>query len=147
MVGCVVTTVTCLVNNSVGSLTVAWWVGSLTYIWYTTDSHWVTLSFAETKVWDVIKIQNVLNHVSDRPSHLTGKRRKSLKFSVFGPWWWLTVSSIKRVCFLVLQKARVVEEWAGLRPGRSPVRLESETVTFGNRKVTVGEHLLCWMRP
>jgi len=39
--------------------------------------HWVTISFAETKVWDLIKLmQNVLNHVSGRLSHLTGKRRK-----------------------------------------------------------------------
>ena len=30
-------------------------------------------------------MQNVLDHISDRRSHITGKRRK--KFSVFGLWW------------------------------------------------------------
>ena len=44
----------------------------------------VTLSFAETKAWDLINMQNVLIHVSDRSSRLTGKRRKEI--SAFDPW-------------------------------------------------------------
>jgi len=36
-------------------------------------------------VRDLINMQNVLNHISDRLSHLMGKRRKKLKFSAFGP--------------------------------------------------------------
>ena len=51
----------------------------------------VTLSFAEikvsnfvvweteTKVWDLLNMQDVLNHVSDRSCHLTDKRRKKLE--------------------------------------------------------------------
>ena len=33
-------------------------------------------------------MQNVLNHVSDKSSHLNGKRRKknNFKFSKFDPW-------------------------------------------------------------
>ena len=42
------------------------------------------VSFTETKVsnlvWDLINMQSVLNHVSDRLSHLTGKRRKIINF-------------------------------------------------------------------
>jgi len=42
----------------------------------------VTLSFAETEVGDVINMQNVLNHVLDRSSHLTGITQKFFfKFS------------------------------------------------------------------
>ena len=35
----------------------------------------------ETKVWDLINMQNKLNHILDRSSHLTGKCRK--KFKIF----------------------------------------------------------------
>ena len=31
----------------------------------------------------------------------------------------------------------MIEEWAGLRPGRTSIRLESEELTFGNRTVKV----------
>jgi len=46
------------------------------------------------------------------------------------------------VCFDVFQKANVIEEWAGLRPGRTSVRLEAEELTFDGRTVKVCEHLL-----
>jgi len=36
-------------------------------------------------------MQNVVNHVLDRSSHLTGKCRKKLKFSVSSPWRLLIV--------------------------------------------------------
>jgi len=45
---------------------------------------------SETKVWDVLNMQNVLNHVSDRSSHLSGKRRKKIKIfqrSVCGSYY------------------------------------------------------------
>ena len=32
--------------------------------------------YSETKVWDLINMQNVLNHFTDRSSPLTGRRRK-----------------------------------------------------------------------
>ena len=41
---------------------------------------------SETKVWDLINMQNVSKHVSDRSSHFKGKRRKMRKISAFGPW-------------------------------------------------------------
>ena len=42
--------------------------------------HFVSnFSYSETKVWDRINMDNVLNHVSDRSSRLTGKRRKNLR--------------------------------------------------------------------
>jgi len=31
----------------------------------------------------------------------------------------------------------VIEEWAGLRPSRTSIRLEVEELTFGNRTVKV----------
>ena len=46
------------------------------------------------------------------------------------------------MCFDVFQKANVIEEWAGLRPGRTSVRLEAEELTFDGRTVKVCEHLL-----
>ena len=38
-------------------------------------------------VWDLINMQNVLNHVSDRSSHLTGKCRKKIQRSVSGGYY------------------------------------------------------------
>ena len=35
---------------------------------------------SQTVVWDLINMQSVLNHVSDRLSHLTGKQRKIMNF-------------------------------------------------------------------
>jgi len=32
---------------------------------------------SQTEVWDRIDMKNVLNHVSERSSHLAGKRRKN----------------------------------------------------------------------
>jgi len=54
------------------------WLQLMTFqCWHT---HWVTLSFADTKsqalVWDLINMQNVLNHISHWSPHLTGKDRK-----------------------------------------------------------------------
>ena len=43
-------------------------------------TQWATLSFAETKVLNS-GLRSVLNHVSDRLYHLTGKCRKLFKFS------------------------------------------------------------------
>jgi len=37
---------------------------------------------SETKVRDIINMLNILNHVSDRSSHLTGKPRKNFQRSV-----------------------------------------------------------------
>jgi len=34
----------------------------------------------------------------------------------------------------------VIGEWAGLRPGRTSVRLETEELTFGGKTVKVCEH-------
>ena len=34
---------------------------------------------SQTLVWDLINMQNILHHVSDRSFHLTGKRRKKTK--------------------------------------------------------------------
>jgi len=44
------------------------------------------------------------------------------------------------VYFGVFQKAKVIGEWAGLRPGRTSVRLETEELTFDGRTVKVCEH-------
>ena len=41
------------------------------------------------------------------------------------------------MCSCVFQKAKVIEEWAGLRPGRTSVRLDTEELTFGDRTVKV----------
>ena len=54
------------------------WLQLMTFqCWHT---HWVTLSFADTKsqalVWDLINMQNDLNHISHWSPHLTGKDRK-----------------------------------------------------------------------
>ena len=38
---------------------------------------------------------------------------------------------------LSAQGAPIVSEWVGLRPARDTVRLETETVCVGNRKVKV----------
>ena len=58
----------------------------------------------EIKVWVLINMQNILNHVSDRSSHLTGKRRKNVKFLAFGPWRLLHRPKLRhhsrRICFV-----------------------------------------------
>ena len=57
-------------------------------------------------VWDLINMQNVLNQVSDRSSHLTGKCRKNSKLSAFGPWWLLCHAKLQRhswrICFVYI---------------------------------------------
>ena len=44
-------------------------------------TQWVALFFTESKCWDLINMQNVLNPVSDRSSHVTDKCRFFLIFS------------------------------------------------------------------
>ena len=52
---------------------------------------------SQTLLWDLINMQNVLNHVSDRSSLLTGKcRKENLKFSAFGPWRLLHRPKLRR---------------------------------------------------
>jgi len=57
-------------------------------------------------VWDLINMQNVLNQVSDRSSHLTGKCRKNSKLSAFGPWRLLCHAKLQRhswrICFVYI---------------------------------------------
>lgn len=59
--------------------------------------------------------------------------------------WTTTIDPVQRkriwegCCRLMpsLEKAKVVEEWAGFRPGRTSIRLEKELVQFDNRVVPV----------
>jgi len=59
----------------------------------------------KTLVWDLINMQNVLNHVSDRSSHLTGKQQ--IFFTI-----WSIVPSVLWRC------------WLGGRKGIRPVKNE-----------------------
>ena len=58
---------------------------------------------SQTLIWDLINMQNILNHVSDRSSHLSGKRRK--KISAFGPRRLLYRPKLRRhswrICFFL----------------------------------------------
>ena len=57
---------------------------------------------SEIKVWDLINMQNVLNHVSDRLIVSCNWRMQG-KFLAFGPWWFLYHSKLQRhlwhICF------------------------------------------------
>ena len=84
-----------------------------------------TLSFAEidqslklsseTKVWELINIQNILNHVSDWSFHLTGKCRK--KFSPFGLWQLLFHPKLhhhsRSICFVYFTLLTRKLKWFG----------------------------------
>jgi len=59
----------------------------------------------KTLVWDLINMQNVLNHVSDRSSHLTGKQQ--IFFTI-----WSIVPSVLWRCWLGGRKGiRPVKKW------------------------------------
>jgi len=60
--------------------------------------HWVTIFHwdqSQTLVLDLFNMQNVLNHVSDWSSLLTGNATK-FKFSAFGPWRLLYSPELRR---------------------------------------------------
>ena len=66
----------------------------------------------KTLVWDLINMQNVLNHVSDRSSHLTGKQQ--IFFTI-----WSIVPSVLWRC------------WLGGRKGIRPVKkMSGEVLTW-----------------
>jgi len=54
-------------------------------------------------------------------------------------------SSWDNILFHIFQKAKVIEEWAGLRPSRNGVRHEAEELTLGNKSVKVCWHLPLWI--
>jgi len=81
--------------------------------------------YSETKVWDLINMQNVLNHFTDRSSPLTGRRRKKFFFifSAFGPWLLLYCLKLWRhlwcICFIYIclsQKGSDLVWYFGFRP-------------------------------
>ena len=59
---------------------------------------------SQTLLWDLINVQNVLNHVSDRSSHLIGKCRE--KISAFSLWQLLYCPKLRHhlwcICFVYI---------------------------------------------
>ena len=91
---------------------------------------WVTLSFAETKVSnsetkvrDLINMQNVLNHVSDRSSHLTGKCRIFFNFRRLDRGGYHTALSYDVIhdIFVLIKKGKVFPySLLSVGPGADP---------------------------
>ena len=44
---------------------------------------------------------------------------------------------------MVFQTAKVVDEWAGFRPGRSGIRLEREQINVASKVVNVSSRRSC----
>lgn len=42
-----------------------------------------------------------------------------------------------------IQKAEIVQEWVGLRPGRQSLRVELEKMTVNGRRLTVKDIIIC----
>jgi len=84
---------TCAVHLS----TVGHFIFHFIFCWH----HSLKLS-SEIKVWDLINMQNVLNHVSDRLI-VSSNWRMQGKFLAFGPWWLLYQSKLQchlwHICF------------------------------------------------